>query len=81
VGKEIQKLIEVWAITERRTNKIFKTQYLEDQWVPLDATPPSLDLMYVSKSNDYKGPTIRTVDTNDKTSKYPDDYQDRDWHG
>jgi hypothetical protein len=81
VGKEIQKLIEVWAITERRTDKIFKTQYLEDKWVPLDAKPDSKDLMYVTKSNDYQGQTIRTINTNDNTSKYPEDYEDRDWHG
>jgi hypothetical protein len=38
---ELQKIIEVWRITEWRDGSIWKTEYVEDRWVGIDEKPPA----------------------------------------
>lgn len=63
-------LREVWRITERRGNAVYRTEYVEDRWIPLGAdkgTRPDNDhdLQWAVKSTGYDGPTIRSVVTNE----------------
>jgi hypothetical protein len=58
-------LREVWRITERRDGAVYRTEYVEDRWIPLEGNthgnvPGEPDLIYAVKSTSYKGPTIRT---------------------
>jgi hypothetical protein len=57
-------LREVWRITERRGGAVFKTEYVEDRWVPIEErsfgnVPGEPDLIYATKSTSFEGQTIR----------------------
>lgn len=54
----IEKLIELWRITEMRDDSVYGTEYIEDQWVPHDAGAPK-GYLYVPKSTSYQGQTMR----------------------
>lgn len=59
-------LREVWRITERRGDAVYRTEYVEDRWVSIrDNTygnvPGEPDLIYASKPTSYEGQTIRRV--------------------
>lgn len=59
-------LREVWRITERRGGAVYKTEYLEDRWIPLGSDRTGRpdndpDLIWATKSTSYSGPTIRSV--------------------
>lgn len=48
-------LLEVWRIVERRDGDVYKTEYVEDRWVPINLAlalgpvPNEPDLFYVAK--------------------------------
>lgn len=61
-----EKLVEVWRITERRGDAIYKAELVERRWIRIGAdryTRPDddPDLMWASVSSSYEGPTVRTV--------------------
>lgn len=39
---------EVWKITERRNGCVYKTEYVENRWVPMGAHGDGGDLIYAS---------------------------------
>lgn len=47
---------EVWRITERRDNSVYKTEFVERRWVPMGATkdPDDENLIYASVSTSYQ---------------------------
>jgi len=49
---EAEVLIEVWRITERRGGAVFRTKFIEERWVPMEARFSSgdPDLIYASLS-------------------------------
>lgn len=59
-----EQLLEVHRIVERRGGATYRTEYVEDRWVPvgtpLGLVPNEPDLMYSPKSTTYTGRTIRT---------------------
>lgn len=56
---EVEVLREIYRIVEWRDGAIFKTEYVEDKWVPMDEVPPQgSGLLYVVK-NDPDLTTIR----------------------
>jgi hypothetical protein len=62
-------LREIWRITERRGGSVYKTEYVRDEWIPLEGNthgnvPGEPDLIYAVKSTSYQGPTIRTKGEN-----------------
>lgn len=59
----IEVLREVWRITERRGGAVYRTEYVEDRWVPLEGMPArpddDPDLVWSVKSTTFDGQTIR----------------------
>lgn len=54
----IEVLREVYRIVEWRNGAIFKTEYVEDRWVPMDEVPgKESGLLYVVKSD----PDLTTI--------------------
>lgn len=37
----MEKFIEVWKITEMRNGSVYKTEFVENRWVPIDQKAPS----------------------------------------
>lgn len=55
----VEVLYELHRVTEWRNGAIYKTEYVEDVWVPHDAVAPE-GTLYVAKSSSYQGQTIRS---------------------
>lgn len=60
---EPEVLIEVHRVLERRDGAIFRTEYVEDRWVPMSQrwTPESTDFVHSCKGTAFQGPTIRST--------------------
>jgi hypothetical protein len=58
----VEVLRAVWRITEWRDNTVYRTEYVEDKWVPMNSPEGRMatvgDLQYGSPSKS-QGPTIR----------------------
>jgi hypothetical protein len=53
---EWEVLREVHRIVERRDGAVYRTEYLEDRWVPMDSRGDGADLIYVVGSGPYVNP-------------------------
>lgn len=69
--KQTQCLIEVYRIVEYKNGDVFKTEYVEDRWVPIVWECPD-GFTFAPKSNDYMGQTLRTVEVEPEGSGTPD---------
>lgn len=62
-AKEPEVLRELWQITERRGEAVYKTVYVKDVWIPMSVSRgrpiEGVDYLYAVKSSDFDGPTIR----------------------
>jgi hypothetical protein len=55
---EPEQLVELWRITEYRDGAVFKTEYVEDVWIPLSGQPPA-GYVHAPKSSNYTGQMFR----------------------
>lgn len=56
----LEKLVEVWIVTERKNGAIYRTKNTgEMRWVPANTPDSDGDTLYVSPSTSYTGTTIR----------------------
>jgi len=56
---QFEVLRELWKITEMRDGAVYKTEYVEDQWVTMGEDVDSEGYVYCVKSTSFEGRTIR----------------------
>ena len=54
----MEKLVELFEVTEWRGGAVYRTEYVRDEWVDVDARAPE-GFVYANKSTSYEGRTLR----------------------